>query len=1021
MSFIKTIRSLLGGHEPADTAAYQITVNSDGLLYAALPETYAALESGRKISVQHTVLKMLLEQGLASQIPNGFLLPRKVVCAQLGEADADDAELASILHIQPRQKLLFRSQVRSITTKTDFAIDLFVSLPGQEECPVLLHGPYVQLPGDQQVRLNTGELVGLEAWQKHQNLSPNERSEIKNLQLIAQLQLAKDSGMDIDLRHFERFAVQVPDNIGVHVQHNQDGSLTLRPSIASLSNEQLESRWGQMTGSDEEGVLRVENTIVLLDQRKCAAIKEVFRNERIPKEQVKTFIENPSAFLDASLVDLDVGFSTRVTGIGELVFIAFGELDSEKTNWFSDTLVEQPMHSRLAEVIKCQEDLDRFTEQYQAAQTANATVMQFDGHSIDISHDQHIGQQLTELTESFTDSSTTRPSHERNKTKSKTDANANKKWTLLLETEKERNSHLLKLASTVLDTGSIDWQNSRREPYAHQRQGVEWATSLLHQAVATAQEPVRIQGALLADDMGLGKTYMSLMAINEYYRLQEEQNKTLKPILVVAPLSLLDNWADEVEATFKESPFTDIKILQSGRDLSAFRVAGVQRESVQLSEQTRPDSDETSLPEIKYALHVGKEAGPKRLDMPKRLVIATYDTLRSYQFSLCKVDWGIVFFDEAQNIKNPNTLQTRAAKALKADFKMLVTGTPVENSLADFWCLLDTAQPGLLGEWPVFRENWVTPIVKAPEDKKARVRQEIGEKLRAATGRFMLRRTKEDELPGLPQKQSFVGTRVDGSTVDIEVLDFLANSMRGNQLSRYDDVLSDYQLQRSTEGKGAALTALAALRNISLHPALVTKSDLSAPCPVKAKEFIADSAKVTALKHVLDRIQEKSEKVIIFAINKRFQLMLKQTLDVAYGLNIDIINGDTKTVETSQSPESSTRKGMIASFEARPGFNIIIMSPIAAGVGLTIIGANHVVHLERHWNPAKEAQATDRVYRIGQTKDVCVYYPFSLHPSKPSFDEHLAILLNRKQLLKEAVVTTEAVKEAEIIRNILGT
>lgn len=79
------------------------------------------------------------------------------------------------------------------------------------------------------------------------------------------------------------------------------------------------------------------------------------------------------------------------------------------------------------------------------------------------------------------------------------------------------------------------------------------------------------------------------------------------------------------------------------------------------------------------------------------------------------------------------------------------------------------------------------------------------------------------------------------------------------------------------------------------------------------------------------------------------------------------------------------------------------------------------MHLERHWNPAKEAQATDRVYRIGQTKDVCVYYPFSLHPSKPSFDEHLAILLNRKQLLKEAVVTTEAVKEAEIIRNILGT
>ncbi|MFB2351132.1 SNF2-related protein, partial [Priestia megaterium] len=94
------------------------------------------------------------------------------------------------------------------------------------------------------------------------------------------------------------------------------------------------------------------------------------------------------------------------------------------------------------------------------------------------------------------------------------------------------------------------------------------------------------------------------------------------------------------------------------------------------------------------------------LDMDRRLVLTTYQTLRDYQFSMCVIDWGVVVFDEAQNIKNPNTLQTRAAKGLKADFKLLATGTPVENSLGDFWCLMDTAQPGLLGSWQNLRDRW---------------------------------------------------------------------------------------------------------------------------------------------------------------------------------------------------------------------------------------------------------------------------------------------------------------------------
>lgn len=1024
MSIIETLRNLLGRKDAAEKKVYQVNLTSDGLIFATTSDCFASLEKGQKISLQHTILKMLAEQGLAEVIRNGFLLPKEVVCATLGEDRTEDSELASVLGLAPREELKFRIRVKGISSAKDFAVDVFVETAGRIEQPVNFTGPYLEFAGKQYVRLNTAELLGLEAWRKHVNLTPDERGELSNLNLMAKLQVAKDSGMDIDLGHFEDFVVQVPEQIGVYAHQNADGSLTLRPTIESLSTEQLEQRWGQVLNSDEEGVIRIENTIVLLDKKTKKGIQEVFNNQSIPKSQVKSFIENPSAFLDATVVDLDVGFSTRVQGIGELVYLSFGELDSEKIDWFSDALVEDSCVTNLAEIIKCQEDLTRFRSQYNAAKASGAEVMRFDDRIVDISQPSVIEQQLEDLSNHFRDVIFDESTFDPKDGSNENEINESKKWTLLLESTEEKNSYLLGLTNRKNVVDEIDWDVSSRTPYPHQKVGVEWAVGLINQASQSLEDPVRVQGALLADDMGLGKTYMSLIAINEYYRRLSEQDKTLKPILVIAPLSLLENWKDEVETTFKSSPFSDVQILQSGKDLHKFRVEGVQRESVQLNAQ-QPLNDGKELgsdhaPEIRFALHVGKEAGPKRLDMPKRLVIATYDTLRSYQFSLCKVDWGLVLFDEAQNVKNPNTLQTRAAKALKADFKLLITGTPVENSLADFWCLMDTAQPGLLGEWPVFRENWVSPIVRAKAEEKEATRVEVGERLRKAVGNFMLRRTKEEELPGLPTKRSYVGIKFIQNDTSVEQLDYLAQHMKDEQLSAYDGILENYQKQNLAEEKGIALSALANLRNISLHPNLVAKQTLQISGKSQSINFIDKSAKLTALKIVLDEIKNKDEKAIIFVISKRMQLLLKQVLDVLFGLNINIINGDTKTVASARNEESSTRKGMIEEFEAKQGFNIIIMSPIAAGVGLTIVGANHVIHLERHWNPAKEAQATDRVYRIGQKKDVCIYYPFSLHPNKQSFDEHLALLLSRKQLLKEAVVTTEPVKESEIANGIFA-
>ncbi|WP_232367079.1 SNF2-related protein [Desulfocicer vacuolatum] len=202
-------------------------------------------------------------------------------------------------------------------------------------------------------------------------------------------------------------------------------------------------------------------------------------------------------------------------------------------------------------------------------------------------------------------------------------------------------------------------------------------------------------------------------------------------------------------------------ILQAAGDLQEFKLQGAGIEIRQNVDAPLPadnpdacenahDKKDEENNGIRYALKVGNAFGSHRLDMDRCLVITTYQTLRDYQFSLCRIDWSFVIFDEAQHIKNPNTLATRAAKGLKAQFKLLATGTPVENHLGDFWCLMDTASPGTLGAYQSFRETYINPIRQAAGSEVFQVRLDVGRKLRKETGALMLRRLKEDNIEGLP-------------------------------------------------------------------------------------------------------------------------------------------------------------------------------------------------------------------------------------------------------------------------------
>ena len=172
------------------------------------------------------------------------------------------------------------------------------------------------------------------------------------------------------------------------------------------------------------------------------------------------------------------------------------------------------------------------------------------------------------------------------------------------------------------------------------------------------------------------------------------------------------------------------------------------------------------------------------------------------------------------------------------------------------------------------------------------------------------------------------------------------------------------------------------------------------------------STKLAATMDVLRDVQARGEKAIVFAMSKDLQLLLAMWARFELGVQPAIINGDTAATSGGA---ARSRKQLIADFEAVEGFNVIIMSPIAAGVGLTVVGANHVIHLERHWNPAKEAQRTDRVHRTGQKRDVHVHLPAATHPDLESFDVLLDRLLTSKLRVRDAVMAPGVVSEGDVL------
>ncbi len=476
---------------------------------------------------------------------------------------------------------------------------------------------------------------------------------------------------------------------------------------------------------------------------------------------------------------------------------------------------------------------------------------------------------------------------------------------------------------------------------AHQRDGFAWLTELAER---------RVPGGLLADDMGLGKTLQALAALAWRWEAGNSGSRERRPSLIVAPTGLLSNWQDEVERHLAEGAFGAIE-LAYGANLKTIR-------------ETSSSGRDTALGRSTLDVSRWRDAG---------LVLTTYETLRDYHLSFARVPFAFVVFDEVQKAKNPASQITRAVKTLNAELKLALTGTPVENRLQDVWSITDVVWAGRLGSSQQFSRDFPeTSIDKIRELNRSLIERGVDQ-----TPPFMIRRLKKDRLEGLPPK-SILSAKV---------------PMPPAQASAYFDVVARALAADGSRSPGSMLATLQALRQISLHP------DRPEHATGDLEAWARRSARLSAMLDVLDAIKASGEKALIFVEDLDMQGVVSALVASRYGLKRrpDRISGEVP---------GAKRQAIVRRFQEQgPGFDVLILSPKAGGVGLTITAANHVIHLSRWWNPAVEDQATDRVYRIGQNRPVTVHLPLAIHPDPTlgaaSFDLRLDALLSRKRRLSE--------------------
>nr|WP_204342602.1 DEAD/DEAH box helicase [Micromonospora terminaliae] len=347
------------------------------------------------------------------------------------------------------------------------------------------------------------------------------------------------------------------------------------------------------------------------------------------------------------------------------------------------------------------------------------------------------------------------------------------------------------------------------------------------------------------------------------------------------------------------------------------------------------------------------------------LVLTTYSVAARDAYELAGIDWHRVVVDEAQAIKNASTRQAEAVRSLPARHRVAVTGTPVENRLADLWSIMQFANPGLLGPAAGFRKKFAEPIERHGD-------AEVAERLRRITGPFVLRRLKTDPtiITDLPEK------------LEMEVLCNLTAEQAALYRAVVDDMMAKIESSDGIERRGLVLATMTRLKQVCNHPAQLLHDGSALP---------GRSGKLERLEEIVDEVLAAGEKALLFTQYAEFGGMLRGHLSARTGREVLLLHGGVGKAE---------RDAMVTRFQSPAGPPLFVLSLKAGGTGLTLTAANHVVHVDRWWNPAVEDQATDRAFRIGQRRRVQV----RKFVCAGTVEEKVAAMIADKRSLAQRVV-----------------
>ena len=426
-------------------------------------------------------------------------------------------------------------------------------------------------------------------------------------------------------------------------------------------------------------------------------------------------------------------------------------------------------------------------------------------------------------------------------------------------------------------------------------------------------------GVCMADDMGLGKT---IQIISLILKLKEE-GTLKKPVLVICPTTLMGNWMKELQMF---------------------------------------------APSLDAVIYHGAE---RHLEVNHDVILTTYAIMRIDVEELKKQNWGMVIVDEAQNIKNPDTAQTLAIKTLKADVKVAMTGTPVENRLTELWSIFDFINQGYLGSLREFQKSYAIPIERFKETSRAA-------KLKMSVSPFVLRRLKTDKhvISDLPEKMV------------LNEYCYLSKS----QAVLYEKTLNEMMAKISEfsgiNRRGNIFKLITALKQICNHPYQFLKSgEMSRELSGKMDKCIS----------TVQSILDNGEKTLIFTQYKEMGDILCKVIAEECNTEPLFFHGSLTVPQ---------REDLINRFQNDDDAKIMILSLKAGGTGLNLTKATNVIHYDLWWNPAVEDQATDRTYRIGQDKNVMVHRMITLGTFEEKIDE---MLKSKKELADLAVYEGEKI------------